>query len=130
MLKGDLYRIIGESRSEERLQQGLREQLWFRIGLNAGHDIFKGHFPGNPVVPGVCQVEMIRELLGTGYKKDFILSVADNIKFLTMIVPSLYPQIEVKLEVKEKESEMKEVNGVIFYDEVIFLKFRGIFKPQ
>lgn len=25
------------------------------------HEIFKGHFPGNPIFPGVCQVEMMAQ---------------------------------------------------------------------
>ena len=26
-----------------------------------GCDVYRGHFPGNPVCPGVCHIEMLRE---------------------------------------------------------------------
>jgi 3-hydroxymyristoyl/3-hydroxydecanoyl-(acyl carrier protein) dehydratase len=33
------------------------------IRLNPDHAIFAGHFPGQPVVPGVCMLQIIKELL-------------------------------------------------------------------
>lgn len=33
------------------------------IVFNAGHSIFSGHFPGHPVVPGVCMMEIVKELM-------------------------------------------------------------------
>ena len=32
------------------------------IILNKDHEIFKGHFPGNPVTPGVCMMQIVKEL--------------------------------------------------------------------
>ncbi|MBQ0740088.1 3-hydroxyacyl-ACP dehydratase, partial [Aquimarina celericrescens] len=32
------------------------------ITINKNHKIFKGHFPGNPVTPGVCMIQIIKEL--------------------------------------------------------------------
>lgn len=33
----------------------------FTLAINPDSKIFKGHFPGNPISPGVCGVELIRE---------------------------------------------------------------------
>ena len=33
------------------------------LEINPLHKIFKGHFPGQPVVPGVCMLQMGREIL-------------------------------------------------------------------
>jgi hypothetical protein len=73
---------------------------------------------------------MIRELLVRESGVDLILSGADNIKFLAMISPSVNPQVGVYLEVKEKAEQMTIVSGSIENDEIIFLKFRGTFKPH
>ena len=32
--------------------------------INEGHEVFKGHFPGNPVWPGVLQVEGLAQAAG------------------------------------------------------------------
>ncbi|MBS1934927.1 MAG: hydroxymyristoyl-ACP dehydratase, partial [Bacteroidetes bacterium] len=33
------------------------------LELNPAHDIFKGHFPETPVVPGVCMLQMLKEVM-------------------------------------------------------------------
>ncbi|MEJ0079486.1 MAG: hypothetical protein WDM78_00620 [Puia sp.] len=35
----------------------------------ADQAIFSGHFPGQPVLPGVCMMEMVAEVLGVYLKK-------------------------------------------------------------
>ena len=32
----------------------------YRVMINAGHRVFGGHFPGNPIVPGVMTMMMVR----------------------------------------------------------------------
>ena len=44
------------------------------ILFNANHPIFKGHFEQMPVVPGVCQTQLIKEILQEEIKKNLILS--------------------------------------------------------
>ena len=34
-----------------------------KIELNASHQIFDGHFPNNPITPGVIQLQIVKELL-------------------------------------------------------------------
>ena len=33
-------------------------QLIFKVRLNASHVIYKAHFPGMPITPGVCIIQM------------------------------------------------------------------------
>ncbi|MGM9809608.1 MAG: hypothetical protein ACI30J_01905 [Paludibacteraceae bacterium] len=33
----------------------------FRVALNADCEVYQGHFPGEPVCPGVCNIQMIKE---------------------------------------------------------------------
>ena len=35
--------------------------LTFLIRLNPDHTIFKAHFPGSPILPGVCQVQILTD---------------------------------------------------------------------
>lgn len=30
------------------------------IDINPAHEVFKGHFPDNPVMPGVCMMQIIK----------------------------------------------------------------------
>ena len=33
----------------------------FRVALNADCEVYQGHFPGEPISPGVCNIQMIKE---------------------------------------------------------------------
>lgn len=79
-LNNDFY-CIAETVSSEALPI-------YRIRLNPEHYIFKAHFPGNPIVPGVCQVKIISELIENYLGRRVVLSGIKNIKYLSVIVPS------------------------------------------
>ena len=32
----------------------------FRVRLDASHPVYRGHFPGHPVLPGVCTLQLVR----------------------------------------------------------------------
>jgi 3-hydroxyacyl-[acyl-carrier-protein] dehydratase len=98
----------------------------FTIKLNPGHPIYKGHFPGNPVVPGVCQIQMIKELTSLILKKNLVIYKSDNIKFLAMIIPTEVPFLKVNIEIKEKDPDFCQVMSVILRDDQVCLKFKGI----
>ena len=54
MLKNNLFNIISENCIDSKLE--------YLITINAGHPIYKGHFPGIPVTPGVVEHEIVQEL--------------------------------------------------------------------
>lgn len=59
----------------------------YRISFNTDHQIFKVHFPGTPITPGACQVEIIRQLVASYLRKDVQIIEVKNIKFLKIISP-------------------------------------------
>lgn len=58
------------------------------LQMNADHPIYAIHFPGTPITPGVCIVQMLGELLErqTGYKLE--LSKIVNLKFVHTLSPT------------------------------------------
>lgn len=59
----------------------------FKILLNPEHVIFKAHFPGNPIVPGVCQIQIAKELLEFVLKRPLCLVGAKNVKYMAVMTP-------------------------------------------
>lgn len=68
------------------------------IEINASHKIFEGHFPGQPVVPGVCMMQMVKEILEKILGTETRLVIADHLKFLSVINPAEnnIAQVEMK----------------------------------
>ncbi len=121
MLLNNLYTIQSLSESDNQLEA--------TIHLIADHAIFGGHFPGQPVLPGVCMMEMVAEVLGVYLKSSFRISGGPLIKFLRMIDPRTNPVI--RLEIKYHPSSQATVaNGKIFSGSDVFMKFQLSLVPE
>ncbi|MDN3599523.1 hypothetical protein QWY89_12785 [Mucilaginibacter myungsuensis] len=101
----------------------------FAITLNADSSIFAGHFPGQPVLPGVCMMQMVKEAIEThlGQKTDLVK--AADLKFLSMIDPGQTPVLSLEIKLTALE-ERYNADAKLFVDDVVFFKFKGTFKVQ
>lgn len=118
LIKG-LYTVQGIEKTENGISA--------RIHLDKDHEIFKGHFPGNPVMPGVCMIQIIKELTEEATGKDLFLSVSSNIKFMAIINPEINPNLELSIDIVENDDEVKVKNSTSFEDTVA-LKLNATFK--
>jgi 3-hydroxyacyl-[acyl-carrier-protein] dehydratase len=59
-------------------------------------EVFSGHFPGNPILPGVFQIEMIRYALETILHDNYIIKVTSKAKFTSIILPDSKITIRIK----------------------------------
>lgn len=92
-----------------------------QISLNKDHDIFKGHFPGNPVTPGVCMMQIVKELTEEFTGSSLFLKTASNVKFMAIINPFETPDLKIQLDITENEQDVKVKNTTSF-GETIALK--------
>jgi 3-hydroxyacyl-[acyl-carrier-protein] dehydratase len=98
--------------------------------INAHHEIFEGHFPGHPVVPGVCMMEMIKEILEQATGKKTNLISAAEMKFLALINPQENNRIQASIKYHIEETGHVAVAASLFKEERIYFKFKGIFDIQ
>jgi len=75
--------------------------------LDESHPIFRGHFPGNPILPGVCSLQVIQELLETHLDKKLWLTSSSNVKFLAIINPKENPSLHLTCQVTESAESVK-----------------------
>lgn len=119
-LNGNLYRI--ESRME-----GLPEgQSGFNIVLNPDNLIYKAHFPGQPVTPGVCILQMVSELLSVQEGKQLYIKSIKNAKFTRMMLPETDGCVSVLFKsVTPEEGGIRAQGMVTRRDDIetLFLKF-------
>lgn len=91
------------------------------ITLNKDHQIFQGHFPGNPVTPGVCMMQIVKDLTEKFTDSKLFLKSASNVKFMAIINPFETPDLFLELDINEKDGELKVKNTTSF-GETIALK--------
>lgn len=119
MLIEGLYTIQSLEQNEEEVNA--------QVKLHAEHDVFKGHFPGNPIMPGVCMIQMIKELTEKVTGKALFLSVATNVKFMAKINPEENEVIALNLKISEENGHIR-VKNITSYDETVALKLSTTFK--
>lgn len=55
--------------------------------------IYKAHFPKRPITPGVCIVQMAKELIETYLERAYEISEIKNVKFLYILSPIESPEV-------------------------------------
>ena len=96
-----------------------------QLHINAGHRIFEGHFPNHPVVPGVCMMQMIKEILEHILGKETNLVQATDMKFLAIINPQEKNLIQASIKYVASESGKISIQATLYKDELVHFKFKG-----
>ncbi len=115
----DLF-TIKDSSSKENIHV-------FTIVLDPDHEVYKGHFPTQPVTPGVLQLRIIRELLEKTVGKVLLLKSAQNLKFLRFIDPNLTKELKVSINLLEVSEVALKVKADIADDSGVYCKMMASF---
>ncbi len=83
---------------------------------------FQGHFPGQPVMPGVLSLESIAQTtaflmlyeLDDPLKKNMFISGVDGVRFRRLIVPG--DQLDINIQLKSKKLTLYKFEGTIKID--------------
>lgn len=97
------------------------------ITINKNHEVFKGHFPGNPVTPGVCMMQIIKEITESVVEKKLFMTSSSNVKFMAIINPEINPDLELTIDLKSTDDGYKIKNVSKFHDTVA-LKLSATYK--
>jgi 3-hydroxyacyl-[acyl-carrier-protein] dehydratase len=119
MLLNKLYTISSFGLS------GSGDKITAQIMLNKDHPLFQGHFPGNPILPGVCSVQIVLEILEKALGKEVMLTRAGNIKYLGFINPVKSAELKFELDIKDMETGAVSCNATILAGQTKVCSFKG-----
>ena len=119
MLLNDFFKIMNIDSAEK---------YTINIELNPKHKIFQGHFPGNPVVPGVCLTQMVKETAEQISNKKLTMVTGDNLKFTAILNPEVNQSVTMVMTFKTKENGLLQVDSSVSAGETNFFSFKGSFK--
>lgn len=74
-------------------QPGTCTESTVSVHFDPSHDLFNGHFPGRPVVPGVCLVEAATSIASAMHGAPLRMVKARAIKFLMPVDPGSTPEL-------------------------------------
>ena len=99
-----------------------KERIVGLKNLTANESFFQGHFPDNPVMPGVLQLEamaqvggvLVNRLLKVEGKVAYFLAV-DKARFRRMVGPG--DQLRIEIELKRMRLNMVRVYGKVWCED-------------
>ena len=92
------------------------------ICLNREHEIYKAHFPGQPITPGVCQIQIVTEILALRLNEEVYLSDIKNVKYMAVISPEKVSELTVDMQIKAREQDSCKVSALFRCGDRIFSK--------
>jgi 3-hydroxyacyl-[acyl-carrier-protein] dehydratase len=122
MLKDSFYKVLTITPQEEGLINN-------RLLIDKDHAILGGHFPGFPVVPGVCMMQIVKEQLESKLNRSLQLVSGGNIKFLSLINPVENAEIEVVVKYSLAEDGTLNADSSIIVENQPFFKIaKAVYK--
>jgi len=122
-------KLLGDFYSMENLDTA-DGQIRATLHINVNHNIFNGHFPGQPVVPGVCMMQMIREIFESVVKKNVYVRRAAQAKFLAMIDPRITTSLSAIIAYQTSEEGKFQINASLSGDDITFFKYKASFELE
>jgi 3-hydroxyacyl-[acyl-carrier-protein] dehydratase len=96
------------------------------IKLNPLHQVFEGHFPGRPILPGVYMMQMVKEVVEAWTDKKIRLVLGQDLKFLSVINPEENVMVQIELKISTEDKKIRVV-AQLLSNAVVFFKFKGVF---
>ena len=90
LLENKFYRILSEERSE-----GLSAK--YHVAILSECDVYNGHFPGDPVCPGVCNIETIKECAILLSGEQLRYSTIKQCRLTALATPTVCPEVDVQV---------------------------------
>ncbi len=97
VLQDNLYTILSQQQEDGHHV--------FHLRLHPEWPIYKSHFPGHPITPGVCIVQTVQELLQRLMHRRLTLVQAKNVKYLAIISPEETTELTVTFSLIEEQPD-------------------------
>ncbi len=121
MVLNNFYEILSKNRIDDSQKYSIE------IFINKDHAVFKGHFPDNPVMPGVCMMQIIKEITEELVDNKLFMEKCSNVKFMALINPEINSNLRLEIHVT-KENQIVKVKNITKFDETIALKFSASYR--
>ncbi len=123
MLLKDFYKVISLEKNDSQKYLAI-------IFINEKHEVFKGHFPGNPIMPGVCMMQIIKELTEQITESSLIMQSLTNVKFMALINPEVTPELRLELDIATTDEGLIKVKNTTYFNETVALKLSSVYKKM
>ena len=102
----------------------------YDIRLNASHFIYQAHFPGEPITPGVCLLQIARELLEEHLQRSLEVKAVKNMKFLAVVSPVATPDVTCRFDKLDLGTDAIRAQATVLSPDREFVKLSFTLSTQ
>ncbi len=74
------------------------------VELNPHCEVYEGHFPGNPISPGVCNLQMLRECVEHYTNKRLYIKSIKQCRYSALITPLKQSRLQFRSLIEETDN--------------------------
>lgn len=120
ILQDNLFAVTSSQKNEATVT--------YQVKINPEWPIYKAHFPGHPITPGVCIVQMVQELLQDLVGRKLMLRHVKNVKYAAIISPEEVTDLTVTFaKVEALPDGACKVQAQVTSGEVLYTKLSATF---
>ncbi len=120
MLIKEFYKITNLSSSDSGIIATIK--------LNPNHEVYKGHFPNQPVVPGVIQLQIVKEIIENVLEGKLFMGNIVQVKYLIPITPLENHELSFTITNKKTDEYNFKSTVSIGFNDNIFTKAKIVFR--
>jgi 3-hydroxyacyl-[acyl-carrier-protein] dehydratase len=95
------------------------------VRMNGNNPVFSGHFPGKPVLPGVCSLFLVRKCMERFLGKGFNYKHIDFCKFPGIADPATHQKMLLRI-LWEQVNDRTKIKAEIKHGSLTVLKLQAL----
>ena len=121
LLENKYFTLTGIDRQDEH-------RVTCHVELCPDCNVYQGHFPGHPVCPGACNIQMIKELVGKVTQAAWLLTSIASCRLTAVATPDGCGPLAVEMTIDRPEAGRCLVTATVADENKTYVEFKGEFK--
>jgi 3-hydroxyacyl-[acyl-carrier-protein] dehydratase len=97
----------------------------FHLALKPDCDVYRGHFPGHPVCPGVLNIQMIKECAERMMDRPARLSHIRQCRLTAVATPEVCPELDLRITLASTSDTCRTLTATLFDSQRTYLELKG-----
>lgn len=106
------------------------EMALFHVELLPGCDVYRGHFPGHPVCPGVCNMWMLQECMEEVVGTKLAIDTIRQCRMTAVASPEICSELDIQMYIQRIGEARWALQAKLYDAERIYMEYKGEMKRE
>lgn len=102
----------------------------FHVELLPGCDVYRGHFPGHPVCPGVCNIGMLKECMEEAVGVKLAIETIKQCRMTAVASPEICSELDIRMHIQSLGEARWAVQAKLYDAERTYMEYKGEMKQE